>query len=86
MLLLLEGLAKQNRQYLPGYGKLGFMIFLKSLIDPSYFRVEEQEFRGKAFHFAREILNKDTDRDLIPEEKKILFYNSVENLFLYREG
>ncbi len=79
-------LKTKNRQYLPGYGKLGYMIYLKSLIDPSYFRIEEQEFRGRAFHFAREILIKDSDRDLIPGEKKILFFNAVENLFLYRKG
>lgn len=76
----------ENRQYLPGYGKLAFMIYLKSLIDPSYFRIEEQEFRGRAFNFALDIVNNDHDKDLIPDEKIVLFFNAVENLFLYREG
>ena len=30
----------ENREYLPGFGRIGFMIYLKSLIDPSFFRVE----------------------------------------------
>ena len=32
----------ETRHYMPGYGRLSFMIYLKSLIDPSFFRVEEQ--------------------------------------------
>ena len=41
-----------NREYLPGHGRMGFMLMLKSLIDPSYFRVEEQRQRGMAFAFT----------------------------------
>ena len=52
---LKEILNTTYREYLPGYGRLRFMILLKSLIDPSYFRVEEQLFRGMAFKYANEI-------------------------------
>ncbi len=37
------------------------MIMLKSLIDPSYFRVEQQLVRGMAFHFGSVIINNDPD-------------------------
>jgi len=79
-------LNTDKRQYLAGYGKLSFMIYLKSLIDPSFFRIEEQEFRGRAYKFACALLKKDYDYDLIHEDKKISFFNAIESLFLYREG
>ena len=83
----LEAILKTNkRQYLPGYGKLSYMIFLKSLIDPSYFRIEEQYFRGIALNFAREIIRKDAEHRSIPVEKTSKFYNAVDNLFHYRDG
>ncbi len=75
-----------NRQYLPGYGRLSFMVYLKSLIDPSYFRIEEQNFRGIALNFAREILTKDPEHVNLPIEKTSRFYNAVDNIFQYREG
>ncbi len=45
-------LETRQREYLPGFGRMGFMLMLKSLIDPSYFRIEEQRLRGMAFDFA----------------------------------
>ncbi len=74
----------QNREYLPGFGRLRFMILLKSLIDPSYFRVEEQFFRGKAFQYARLLLQK--NRNEINPRKVCQFFNTVENIFLYHQG
>ena len=79
-------LDTDHRHYLPGYGRLGFMNMLKSLIDPSYFRVEQQLIRGMAFHFARTIIKNDPDAEFLPERKVNSFYNSVETLFLIREG
>ena len=79
-------LNTENRQYLAGYGKLSYMIYLKSLIDPSYFRIEEQHFRGKAFNFAMDLIKKDLDSDLISLKEKFKFFNSVDNLFIYRDG
>ncbi|MDY6799866.1 MAG: phosphodiester glycosidase family protein [Bacteroidota bacterium] len=77
-------LNTKNREYLPGFGRLRFMILLKSLIDPSYFRVEEQFFRGKAYQYARQLLKKN------PKEQKIKkvhqFFNAIESIFLYNNG
>ena len=83
----LEGLLNtQNRQYLPGFGKMEFMLNLKSLIDPSAFRAEEQANRGMIFSFAREILENDQDMKLYSEEKIINFYNSIDEIFNISEG
>ncbi|MCK5136845.1 MAG: phosphodiester glycosidase family protein [Bacteroidales bacterium] len=79
-------LDTRNRHYLPGYGRLSFMLMLKSLIDPSYFRVEQQHIRGMAFHFARAIISNDPDADYIPREKVNSFYNAIETLFITRKG
>ncbi|PLX13340.1 MAG: hypothetical protein C0597_11830, partial [Marinilabiliales bacterium] len=77
-------LNTKNREYLPGYGRLRFMIMLKSLIDPSYFRVEEQMIRGIAYNYAHEMVQR--GNDIFEEKEKILFYNSVEQIFLYKTG
>jgi len=45
------------------------MLKLKSLIDPSYFRVEEQEVRGMAFIFARDLIQNNPDYAFIAQEK-----------------
>ena len=79
-------LDTRSRHYLPGYGRLSFMLTLKSLIDPSHFRVEEQEIRGMAFHFAGTIIKNDPDVAFVPEKMINRFYNAVETLFLFREG
>ena len=44
--------AADNRQYLPGLSPLEYIIKLNSLIDPSAFRIEEKELRGRVFRFA----------------------------------
>lgn len=75
-----------NRQYLAGYGKLSFMIYLKSLIDPSFFRIEQMEFKGRIFQFALEIMKKDPEEMHIPIAKKLKFLNTIEEMFNYREG
>jgi hypothetical protein len=79
-------LDTRHRQYLPGYSKLRFMFMLKSLIDPSFFRVEQQRIRGMAYHFSRSIISNDPDSGYIPEKIINRFYNAVETLFEYREG
>lgn len=78
--------GQQHRQYLPGYGKLAYMLMLKSLVDPSYFRVEQQKARGSVFYFAREILRNDPDLSVVPREKADSFYNAVDHVFHYIEG
>ncbi len=76
----------ERRQYLPGYGQMAFMIFLKSLIDPSYFRVEEKRIRGMAMHFARDLVENTPDPSPLPRETVHLFYNSIDEIFRYWEG
>lgn len=75
-----------TRHYLPGYGRLTFMIYLKSLIDPSFFRVEEQLIKGRVLHYAREI--QDALKEHTKESKKNLprFYNLVEAIFHCQQG
>ncbi len=76
----------RNRQYLPGFGKMEFMLNLKSLIDPSAFRAEEQTNRGMIFAFAREILENDQDREFYNEKKVTDFYNAVDEIFNISDG
>ena len=79
-------LRTKNRHYLPGYGRTEFMLFLKSLIDPSYFRVEEQQTRGMIMRFARQLVEENTEPDFLDIETLHRFYNYVDDVFLYREG
>ncbi len=81
-----ELLDTRHRHYLPGYGRLAFMLMLKSIIDPSYFRVEQQLVRGMAFHFAQAIIENDPDAEHVPEKTINQFYNAVETLFENRVG
>jgi hypothetical protein len=64
---------------------MGFMLMLKSLIDPSYFRVEEQRQRGMAFAFARRLVYENPDPSILSREKFHEFCNCVDSLFLVRE-
>ena len=75
-----------NREYLPGHGRMGFMLMLKSLIDPSYFRVEEQRQRGMAFAFAQQLVCDNPDPSILSCEQFHEFFNCVDNLFLVRGG
>ncbi len=79
-------LSTKKRQYLPGYGQMAYMLLLKSLIDPSYFRVEEKRLRGCAMQFARELVDKNRDPAPLAQREIHLFYNSVDSVFSYREG
>ncbi len=78
-------LNTKNRHFLPGFGRLAFMLNLKSLIDPSAFRVEEQQIRGFVHSYANKLL-KDYSSIAITTEKKIRFFNAVDNIFQYSEG
>ncbi len=79
-------LDTKNRHYLPGSGRLEYMGMLKSLIDPSYFRVEQQMIRGMAFHFAGVIIKNDPDAEFLPKKIINSFYNAVETLFETDQG
>ncbi len=79
-------LKSEKRQYLPGYGQLNFMIYLKSLIDPSFFRVEEHNFKGLVFDFARLLIETNRDPQPLPVSTIHYFYNCVEQVFTTKKG
>jgi len=80
-----ELINSENRQYLAGYGQMLFMIMLKSLIDPSYFRVEEKRIRGMAMQFAKELIENTPDPSPVSKEVCHKFYNGIDSLFLYHK-
>ena len=79
-------LNMDNRNYLPGYGKLLYMHYIKSLIDPSFFRVEENRIRGKVYTFAWKLM-KNYSRDRKVDTVKFHdFYLRIDNIFKCWEG
>jgi len=76
----------QNRHYLPGFSRLAFMSYLKSLIDPSFFRVEEQQMRAMTMRFARKLVREDIRQNTLDPEQLQLFYNAVDSIFKYHRG
>jgi hypothetical protein len=83
--ILNEIINASKRQYLPGYGKMMFMLNLESLIDPSAFRKEEQQIRSFAHSYAKSLI-KNLNDNKIETDKALTFFNSVDNIFYYREG
>ena len=79
-------LVCDKREYIPGYGRLSFMLYLKSLIDPSYFRIEEMHVRGRIFGYAQDLLQKYNYYRPKYRNKVHAFYNTVESLLLVEEG
>ncbi|MGK0427609.1 MAG: glycosyltransferase involved in cell wall biosynthesis, partial [Ulvibacter sp.] len=79
-------LNKKTRHYLPGYGRLSFMLYLKSLIDPSFFRVEEQLVKGKVMRYARMMEN--DIHDLVNTNLELIhrYYNAIDDIFKYVDG
>ncbi len=74
-------LNQKSRHYLPGYSRLSFMILLKSLIDPSFFRVEEQLNRGRVLNYAIKLQNTIHNNNNHAETDLLNFYNQVDALF-----
>ena len=79
-------LNTSKRHYLPGYGRLSFMLYLKSLIDPSFFRVEEQLTKGMVMRYARKMEN--DIPDLVHTDLDIIhtYYNAIDDIFKYVNG
>jgi hypothetical protein len=75
-----------SKHHLPGFGRLSFMIFLKSLIDPSYFRVEEQYIRGMAYKYALGLFKANTRLIDYNEELWVEYLNTIDHIFKYKEG
>jgi len=78
--------STEHREYLPGFGRMGFMLMLKSLIDPSYFRIEEQLTCGNAYSFARRLLEQRKVSSMIELSDELEFFNRVDSLFYIRDG
>ena len=79
-------LNTRTRNYLPGYNRYAFMIYLKSLIDPSFFRVEEQFMRGDIFSYAVYMEQVLKDHPHANLEDIHRFFNTIEDLFYYEDG
>ena len=79
-------LNQETRHYLPGFGRMGFMIFLKSLIDPSFFRVEEQQMKGMVHLYAKRLHQANPDRRKISTETYHRLCNIIDDIFHYHQG
>lgn len=79
-------LNTKNRKYVPGYGTLAFMNHLKSLIDPSAFRFEEQNNRGCIHSFSKYLVETYCRHKNLPLTNVAEFYNAVDNIFHIRKG
>lgn len=77
---------RKRREYLPGYRRLSFMIMLKSLIDPSFFRVEEQLIKGEIYYYAKNLFDANDSSLKLKQEKYQEFFNAIDEVFNYYEG
>ncbi len=89
----LTGLFKQlvlceNRKYISGISDIEYMSYLKSLIDPSAFRMEEKEVKGRLMQYARYLINTFvTDKEAKVQQQNILkFYQKLNLIFYYQTG
>jgi len=78
-----ELVVSNHRKYLPGYGSMEYMIYLKSLIDPSYFRVEEKEVKGRTIIFASRMIRKFNKSYRFTNEDRMIYFKDLDNLFSY---
>ncbi|MBT3235266.1 MAG: hypothetical protein HN353_04890 [Bdellovibrionales bacterium] len=77
----------KHRCYLPGLTRNEFLIYLKSLIDPNYFRLEEMEMRGRVFRFARHLISDYLVGSKVERDPRVgQFYRMLDQLYLYHHG
>ena len=77
---------QETRHYLPGFGRLGFMIFLKSLIDPSFFRVEEQQMKGLVHLYTQRLHQANPEKLKVDVESYHRLCNTIDDIFNYHQG
>ncbi len=77
---------QRTRHYLPGFGRLGFMIFLKSLIDPSFFRVEEQQLKGLTMLYTLRMHKANPNGNKVSLENFHRLFNMVDDVYNYHQG
>ena len=75
-----------HRKYYAGFSPVEFMMVLKSLIDPSYFRMEEKELKSRLMSFAKRLIHEYSKYEKLEFEKELHFYNLVDAFFEYFEG
>lgn len=74
--------AGRNRTYFPGYIPCGFLFYLKSLIDPSFFRIEQLDLKSRTFAFGRRLI----DQVELNSQKRFLFFKAIEEVFCLTWG
>ena len=77
-----EIVAGRNRTYFPGYIPSGFLFYLKSLIDPSFFRIEQLDLKSRILAFGRQLV----DQVELEPKKRWLFFKAIEEMFTLTWG
>jgi len=77
-----EIVGGRNRTYFPGYIPSGFLFYLKSLIDPSFFRIEQLDLKSRIFAFGRQLV----DQVELEPKKRWLFFKAIEKVFCLTWG
>lgn len=72
----------ENREYMPGLNKLEYLASLKSLIDPSSFRMEEKAFRGRIYTAVSRVLEQRFSDTAI----QLTLLLAVDDVLNYYEG
>lgn len=72
----------KNRTYFPGYIPCGFLFYLKSLIDPSFFRIEQLDLKSRIFAFGRQLV----DQVELEPKKRWLFFKAIEEVLCLTWG
>ena len=76
----------ENRKYIPGISDIEYMSYLKSLIDPSSFRMEEKEVKGRLMQYARYLINTFVEDTKTQQLKVLKFYQQLNLIFYYKTG
>ncbi len=81
----------KHRKYIAGISDIEYMSYLKSLIDPSAFRMEEKEVKGRLMQYARYLINtyvkEINDAQNSAQQQNILdFYQQLNLVFYYQTG
>lgn len=81
----------KNRKYIAGISSIEYMSYLKSLIDPSAFRMEEKEVKGRMMHYARYLIDtfvrgSVTDKKSEQQQNILRFYQQLNLIFYYQTG
>ncbi len=76
----------QRRRYLPGFTQTEFMIYLKSLIDPSFFRLEEMELKSRIMLFGVSLIQSFSHWTKIDDDDVITFFKHLDSIFEYHQG